>query len=119
MRMKKLENFHYANILDSLMYVMMCTGLDIYYSVGLFSIYQSDPKLQHQKAVKRILRYLKGTTDYSLCYQGNDLQLKGYTNVNWGAYLNKRKQASIYESLLMMELYHGVEKKQQVQPYLQ
>lgn len=47
MRMKKLENFHYANILDSLMYVMMCTGLDIYYSVGLFSIYQSDPKLQH------------------------------------------------------------------------
>ena len=58
----------YLSAVGSLMYVMMCIMSDICYVVGLASRYQSNPGQEHWKTVKRILRYLKGTTDYSLCY---------------------------------------------------
>ena len=32
-----------TNVIGSLMYVMMCTSLDISYAIGLVSIYQSNP----------------------------------------------------------------------------
>ena len=65
-RMKKVP---YANAIGCLMYVMMCIRPDIYYVVGLISKFQSNPGIMHWKAVKRVLRYLKGTVDFSLCYQ--------------------------------------------------
>ena len=64
------------------MYVMMCTRPNICRAVGMASRYQSNPGQEHWKAIKRILRYLKDTTDYSLCYQGNDLQLKCYIDAD-------------------------------------
>ena len=69
----------YSNTVGSLMYVMMCSHLDICYAVGLVRRFQSNPGLKHWMVVKRILRYLKGTSDYVLCYQGKDLRLAGYT----------------------------------------
>ena len=50
--------------------------------------------------MKRILRYLKGTSYYVLCYQGKDLRLVGYTNVDWGGNLDRRKSTSGYAFLL-------------------
>jgi hypothetical protein len=46
------------------MYAMMCTRPDISFAVGMVSRYQANPGQSHWKAVKKILRYLKGTTDY-------------------------------------------------------
>ena len=77
-----MEKVLYANAVGSQIYAMLCTRLDISYAVGMVSRYQSNPGETHWKAVKRILRYLKGTVDYRLCYQGQDLQLKGYTNAD-------------------------------------
>ena len=74
---KRMEKVPYASVVGSLMYAMLCTRLDISYAVGMVSRYQSNPGEAHWKALKRILRYLKGTVDYRLCYQGQDLQLKG------------------------------------------
>ena len=50
--------------------------------------------------MKIILRYLKGTTDHVLCYQGRDLRLIGSTNVNWGGDPDQRKSMSGYAFLL-------------------
>ena len=69
-RMKKVP---YANVVRSLMYAMLCTRPDISYAVGMVNRYQSNPGEAHWKAVKRILRYLKGMVDYRLCYQGQDM----------------------------------------------
>ena len=38
--------------------------------------------------------------DYRLCYQGQDLQLKGYTDVDWGDDLDERKSTLSYVFLL-------------------
>ena len=73
----------YAGVVGSLMYAMMCTRPDICYVVGLVSRYQSNPSQKHWMTVKRILRYLKGTSNYMLCYQGkNDLRLIGYFDLD-------------------------------------
>ena len=58
----------YASIVGSLMYAMLCTKPDIYYSVGMVSRYQSNAGLKHWQAVKYILKYLWRTRDYILVY---------------------------------------------------
>ena len=82
------------------MHAMMCTRPDICYAVGSISKFQSNSRLAHWKAVKRILRYLKGTADYVLCYQGSDLRMIGYSDANWGSDLDERKSRSRYDFLL-------------------
>ena len=91
----------YASAVGSLMYAMMCTRPDICYAVGLVSWFQSNPGQKHWMEVKRILRYLKGTSDYMLCYQGKkDLRLIGYSDADWGGDVDQCKSTSGYAFLL-------------------
>jgi hypothetical protein len=48
-----------------------------------------------------VLRYLKGTVDYILCYQSLDLRLVGYSDVDWGSNIDERKLTSGYAFLLI------------------
>ncbi|PHT83042.1 hypothetical protein T459_11485 [Capsicum annuum] len=73
----------YSSTVGSLMYAMMCTRPDICYAVGLVSRYKSNPGRDHWKAEKKIFRYLKGTADYSLCYSGSDLFIRGCIDIDW------------------------------------
>ena len=92
---EKISKVPYANVVDSLMYAMMCTHPDICYVVGLVSQYQSNSGKKHWIAIKRILRYLKGISDYMLRYQGKkDLRLIGYSNVDWGDDIDQSKSTS-------------------------
>ena len=62
----------YSSVVGSLMYVMVCTRLDIGYAVGVVSRYMNDPIKEHWKEVQWILRYLRGTTSHSLCFGASD-----------------------------------------------
>ena len=97
---EKMARVPYANPVGSLMYAMMCTRPDICYAIGLVRRFQSNPGLAHWKAVKRILRYLRGTTNYILCYQGLDLCMISYSDADWGSDLDERKSTSEYAFLL-------------------
>ncbi|XP_070029523.1 secreted RxLR effector protein 161-like [Nicotiana sylvestris] len=68
--------------------------------LGINSRYKSNAGRDHWKAVKRIFRYLKGTANYSLCYSGNDLYLRGYIDADWAGDWNDRKSTSGYAFLL-------------------
>ena len=59
-------------------------------------------------AVKKILRYLKGTSYYVLCHQGNDLRLARYTDADCRGDLDQRKSNSGYVFLLNDWQFHGV-----------
>ena len=74
-----MSNVPYASAVGSLMYAMLCTRPDICFVVGLISRYQNNPGTADWQAVKMIMRYLRGTTDLVLCYQGEDLKLRGYS----------------------------------------
>ena len=56
----------YALAVGSLMYVMVCTRLDIGYAVGVVTRYMSNPGREHWVAVKWIFWYLKGTLSVCL-----------------------------------------------------
>ncbi|XP_070004893.1 secreted RxLR effector protein 161-like [Nicotiana tabacum] len=57
---------------------------DLEFSVGLYARFQANPKESHVKAIKRILRYLKGTLDLCLWYpRGYNFDLVGYTDVDY------------------------------------
>ena len=85
---EQIPKVSYSSVVGSLMYVMMCTCLDICYVVGLVRRFQSNPSQMHWTGVKRILSYPKGISEYVLCYQGKDVRLVGYTYADWGGNLN-------------------------------
>ena len=58
----------YALTVSSLMYVMLCTRLDICFVVGIVSRYQSNPGMKYWTVVKHILKYLWRMRDYMLVY---------------------------------------------------
>ncbi|XP_021736442.1 uncharacterized protein LOC110702991 [Chenopodium quinoa] len=59
---------------------------------GLCARFQSDPKESHLTAVKRILRYLKGTEDLCLFYPKSDsFDLRGYADADYAGDLVNRK----------------------------
>ena len=107
-----MKNVPYASAIGCLMYAMLCSRPDICYTIGLVSRYQSNPSEAHWKAVKRILRYLKGTVDYSLCYQGKDLLLRGYTDADWAGDVDERKSTSGFVFLLGNSTISWSSKKQ-------
>ncbi|CAM8911625.1 unnamed protein product [Rhodiola kirilowii] len=70
----------YKGMIGSLLY-LTASRPDILFSVCLCARFQADHKESHVKAVKRILRYLKGTDDLCLFYpKGGDLRLMAYTD---------------------------------------
>ena len=91
-RMKKVP---YQNAIRSLMYTMLGTRPDIAFAVGAVSRYSSNPGEGHWKAVKRILRYLKGTITYELTY-GEAATLQGYTDADWAGAIDDRHSTSGY-----------------------
>lgn len=58
------------------------TRPDLAYSVGIVSRFMERPTLMHQNAAKRILRYVKGTTDFGLTYtkDSQNNMLTGYSD---------------------------------------
>ena len=43
----------------------------------------SNPGDDHWKALKRVMRYLKGTMNYGIHYTGYPRVLEGYSDLNW------------------------------------
>jgi len=60
----------YSSSIGILMYVMVCTRMDIVHAVGVVSRYMNNPGKEHWEVVKWILRYLRGTTTQALCFGG-------------------------------------------------
>jgi hypothetical protein len=65
--------------------------------VGSVSKYMQEPHDLHQKAAKRILRYVKGTSSFGIHYvEGSCLDLVGYTNSDWAGDSTDRKSTLGY-----------------------
>ena len=57
---------------------------DIELAIGIVARFFSNLRENHLIAVKRIMRYLKGTNDFGLYYKRSEkFELNAYTNVDW------------------------------------
>ena len=75
----------YQSIVGSLLYVAIATRPDIAQAVGVVSKFNSRPSQIHLTAAKRVLRYLKGTSDLVLKFQQSEKGccLVGYSDADW------------------------------------
>ena len=56
----------------------------------------SRPSKVHMGAAKHLLRYLAGTTDFTLVYKKGGFKLTAFTDSNWGNNPDNRKSTSWY-----------------------
>ena len=56
----------HANAVGCLMYAMLCSKPDISDALGVVSKYMANPGKEHWNAMKWVLRYLRGTSDYCI-----------------------------------------------------
>ena len=96
------------------MFAMICTLLDIAHAVGVVSRYMANPGREHWNAVKRILRYIKGTSDVALCYRGLDFIVRGYVNSDYAGDLDRSKSTTGYVFTLSGGAVSWVSKLQSV-----
>ncbi|XP_058726060.1 secreted RxLR effector protein 161-like [Vicia villosa] len=65
------------------------------FAVRVCARYQVEPKVCHLNQVKRILRYVNGTSDYGILYtNGSDPVLTGYCDADWAGSADDRKSTS-------------------------
>jgi hypothetical protein len=90
------DQLTYSQIIDSLMYLDSATRPDISFAVSKLSRFVSNPGDDHWHALERVMRYLKGTTNYEIHYSRNPKVLEGYSDSNWISNADEIKATSGY-----------------------
>ncbi|XP_058075831.1 secreted RxLR effector protein 161-like [Magnolia sinica] len=86
----------YRQIVGSLIYLTLSRP-DIAYAVGVVSRFMQTPKKPHLEAVRRILRYVKGTIDLGLLYKkGGACKIVGYCDADYGGDHDTRRSSTGY-----------------------
>jgi hypothetical protein len=71
----------YANVVGSLMYVMVSTRTNISHAISVVSRYMANPcRDHHWETMKWVLCYLRGTSDDSITYNGCSDLVCGYVD---------------------------------------
>ena len=92
-----IDQVKYQSAVGSLLYLSMWTRPDITYAVGNAAKFCSNPSKEYWTAVKRIMRYLKGTINYGLCYDNSSSgECVGYSDADCAGDLNYRKSTLGY-----------------------
>ncbi|KAI3647783.1 hypothetical protein MP228_008004 [Amoeboaphelidium protococcarum] len=85
----------YRSLVGSVMYLMVGTRPDIAYTVSYLSRALENPTELHLSVAKRLLRYLAGTRDMMLVYNGNEsLKPVGYADADFAADLDSRRSVT-------------------------
>nr|GEX36645.1 ribonuclease H-like domain, reverse transcriptase, RNA-dependent DNA polymerase [Tanacetum cinerariifolium] len=75
---------YYRSLIGSLKYLLH-TRPDLSYSVRLLSRFMQDPKDHHLKAVKQVIRYIKGTKEHGIIYKKEGgCKITGYSDSSYG-----------------------------------
>lgn len=93
-----LDQKLYQAAVGGLLYLSTKTRPDISFAVGNAARFCSNPSRAHWTAVKRIMRYLRGTQDLGLmyCREESIFSCTGYSDADWGGSLDDSKSTSGY-----------------------
>jgi hypothetical protein len=94
----------YRAAVGALLYLMLCTRPDLAYTLSRLSKFSSKPSIKHAEALKRVLRYLRGTINLGIEFNAPDPALEsklyGYSDSDFAADLNNRRSTSGFIFLL-------------------
>ena len=108
----------YQCLIGKLLYIACGTRPDIAFAVGCLSQQCSDPQVGHDKAIRRVLRYLKGTMNLGIHYNGSYddvehlLTTLGYADSNFAGDIRERKSTMGYCFFLVRGVISWCSKKQ-------
>ena len=85
--------FEYLSAIGCLMFAQTLSRVDIAYAVNILAHFGSSQQQSHYQGVIRIFRYLAGTLDLALCYDGNidSVELVAYADVDYAGDILDRK----------------------------
>ncbi|KAJ9552322.1 hypothetical protein OSB04_016367 [Centaurea solstitialis] len=104
----------YRSLVGALQYLTF-TRPDIAYAVQQVCLFMHDPRLPHFNALKRILRYLKGTLSHGLHIKASAVdRLVAYSDADWAGCPNTRRSTSGFCVYLGDNLVFWSSKRQHV-----
>jgi hypothetical protein len=81
----------YQNLVGSLIFFTNVKP-NIAFAISYVSCYMTTPQLAHMDTTKKILSYIKGTTDLGLLFPRKDTgQIVGYVDANWARDLDRKR----------------------------
>ncbi|XP_014506440.1 uncharacterized protein LOC106766206 [Vigna radiata var. radiata] len=84
----------FKQVIGCLMY-LIATRPDLLFGTSLISRYMANPKESHWFAIKRLLRYLKGTIEYGIFYKkGRKIDFTAYSDSNYAGDSDDRRSTS-------------------------
>ena len=86
----------YQQMIGSLLYLGLRTRPDILVAVLILARFQKSPTAYCHRAAKRILRYLRGTTAFSMTYTTSGTDLHGFVDSDYAGDTVDRKSMSGY-----------------------
>ena len=92
------DSKQFREIVGSLIYATTCTRPDLSWVVSRLSQNLANPRESDWVMLKHVLRYVKGTSKYKLCYTKSegDLELIGYSDSDWASNNDDRRSTSGY-----------------------
>lgn len=106
------------SMISSLLY-LTTSRTDIALSIGVCVRYHANPKGSHPSFVKRIIKYIHGTSDYGILYsQYTNSSLVGLCDADWEETLMIEKLLKLDDCLLGIILYFDSARKRTVSPSL-
>lgn len=96
--MRDVAEIPYPSLVGCLLFIAGGTRPDIAFAVNDVSRFNTNFGRPHWVAVKRILRYLKGTLDYKLRFKKSNVddELFGYCDADWASDVDKRRSCTGY-----------------------
>lgn len=87
----------YQEAVGSLLYLTQATRPDIAFAVNDLSRFNNNHGEAHWTAVKRIFRYLLGTSDYRLRYSKNNrIEIIAFSDADWASEIDMRRSCTGY-----------------------
>jgi hypothetical protein len=88
-------SYPFRELVGSLLYLSVCTRPDISFAVGALARFMSNYTAAHWSAAKDVLRYLSGTINYGLCFNGNKtFELIGFCDADYAGDVNTRRSTT-------------------------
>jgi len=110
----KVDGSVYRSLIGSLLY-LTTTRPDLMFSTSLLSRFMQSPSQIHYTAAKRVLRYIKGTSDYGIWYvKKMDGKLQGYAYSDWAGSVDDSKSTSGYVFSFGNGIFSWKSKKQEI-----
>lgn len=111
---EKIDEGYFRSLIGCLMY-LTATRPDILNVVSILSRFMHCPSELHLRAAKRVIRYIKGTTDFGVKFKrSKEFKLVGFSDSDWGGSIDDMKSTFGYCFTLGSGVFSWSSKKQEI-----